>query len=165
MTFTEVVSCFHEVGHSFHNFSKATNFPSLAACARDFVEIPSILLEHFFWHPSIIRFISGRRAADGREEKLPLSTVEQLISSRFAGDIMHKASLVRDSIIDLQMHMPNNHHDIVSMDIVRRYNTLTREICGLAGAVDAGLEPDASKAISRCRFPIQYPSSYYAYFL
>lgn len=165
MTFKEVITCFHEVGHSFHNFSKTTSFWPLGYCARDFVEIPSILLEHFFWHPSIIRFLSGRRTADGREEKIPESTVAQLIASRFAGDIMHKAALVRDAMVDLHMHMPEAHEDIVDMDILRHHRALGRDICQLAGPEDAGMEPDASKAASRYRFPVQYPASYYAYFL
>ncbi|KAM3522118.1 hypothetical protein MY4038_008755 [Beauveria bassiana] len=165
LTFRDVVSCFHEIGHSFHNFSKTTKFWVLATVARDFVETPSILLEHFFWHMAVIRFLSGRRTADGEEEKLPDKIIEQLISSRFAGDIMAKSRLVRDGLADLHMHMPKNHEEVVDMDPVRYYNCMRREICQLAGPEDAGMDQDSSKAISRFRYPILYAASYYAYFL
>lgn len=165
LTFREVVSCFHEIGHSFHNFSKTTKFWVLGTVARDFVETPSILLEHCFWHVAVIRFVSGRRTADGEEEKLPDRIIEPLISSRFAGDIMAKSRLVRDGLADLHMHMPANHEEAVNMDPVRYYNRMRREICQLAGPEDAGMEQGSSKAISRLRSPIQYAASYYAYFL
>ncbi|PMB66834.1 hypothetical protein BM221_007831 [Beauveria bassiana] len=114
---------------------------------------------------AVIRFLSGRRTADGEEEKLPDKIIEQLISSRFAGDIMAKSRLVRDGLADLHMHMPKNHEEVVNMDPVRYYNCMRREICQLAGPEDACMDQDSSKAISRFRYPILYAASYYAYLL
>lgn len=125
LSFTQVVSCFHEVGHSIRNLCQQNKYVTTGACARAFTEIPSILLEHLFWHPSVIRYVSGRRGADGAaEEKLPDEDIRRLISSWFAGEVMTRARIIADAVSDLYMHMPQSHDELLTYDAVREYNRL-----------------------------------------
>jgi peptidyl-dipeptidase Dcp len=55
ISFTDVVTMFHEFGHALHGMFSAAEYPTLAgtATARDFVEFPSQFNEHWALYPSV----------------------------------------------------------------------------------------------------------------
>ncbi len=55
ITFTDVVTMFHEFGHALHGMFSNAEYPTLAgtATARDFVEFPSQFNEHWATYPAI----------------------------------------------------------------------------------------------------------------
>src|SRR6202789_349141 len=55
ITFTDVVTMFHEFGHALHGMFSSAEYPSLAgtSTARDFVEFPSQFNEHWAIYPSV----------------------------------------------------------------------------------------------------------------
>jgi peptidyl-dipeptidase Dcp len=55
ISFTDVVTMFHEFGHALHGMFAASEYPSLSgtAVARDFVEFPSQFNEHWATYPAI----------------------------------------------------------------------------------------------------------------
>jgi peptidyl-dipeptidase Dcp len=55
VSFTDVVTMFHEFGHALHGMFSDAEYPTLAgtATARDFVEFPSQFNEHWALYPSI----------------------------------------------------------------------------------------------------------------
>ena len=55
ISFTDVVTMFHEFGHALHGMFSNAEYPSLAgtATARDFVEFPSQFNEHWASYPAI----------------------------------------------------------------------------------------------------------------
>ena len=52
----DATTLFHEFGHALHGLSSNVNYPSLAgtAVARDYVEFPSQLLEHWLPTPEVL---------------------------------------------------------------------------------------------------------------
>ena len=55
ISFSDVITMFHEFGHALHGMFAATEYPSLSgtAVARDFVEFPSQFNEHWATYPAI----------------------------------------------------------------------------------------------------------------
>ena len=71
LTHTEVITLFHEFGHTLHHLLTEVDYPSLAGTngvAWDAVELPSQFLENFTWRPEVLRDI-GRHFETG--EPLP----------------------------------------------------------------------------------------------
>ena len=52
LSFDNVVTLFHEFGHAMHGILTNVNYGSMAGTSgpRDFIELPSQLLEHWAWH-------------------------------------------------------------------------------------------------------------------
>jgi peptidyl-dipeptidase Dcp len=55
ITFTDVITMFHEFGHALHGIFAASQYPSLSgtSVARDFVEFPSQFNEHWASDPAV----------------------------------------------------------------------------------------------------------------
>jgi len=130
---------------------------------RDFVEIPSRVLEHFFWDRNVLRFLSGHYT--DATERLPESAIDKMIASHSAPDGLGHASLLMQSLYDLKIHATEDHQEVESMDLQIIFNKLRKEIGLLSGPEDLGLGWDALYGFCRLRFPMSYDSSYYSYLL
>ncbi len=55
ISFSDVITMFHEFGHALHGMFAATEYPVLSgtSVARDFVEFPSQFNEHWATYPAI----------------------------------------------------------------------------------------------------------------
>ncbi|KAL7942488.1 hypothetical protein V8C42DRAFT_331141 [Trichoderma barbatum] len=166
----EVVSCFHELGHALHNLTSKTKYARFhgSSVPRDFVEIPSIMLEYIFWNLHVVRMISGHYLTEQDsedEKKLPEDVIDRLIADQFAHTGLGNLSTLHFSLFDLLIHTPPDHEAICNMNLAAEFNRLRKEICLVQGPEDIGFEADYVHSFCRFRFPIGYDTGYYTYLL
>ena len=77
ISFTDVITMFHEFGHALHGMFANTRYPRLSGTtpARDFVEFPSQFNEHWALYPSVFNhyarhYKSGASMPDALTEKI-----------------------------------------------------------------------------------------------
>jgi oligopeptidase A len=82
LTHSEVVTLFHEFGHTLHHLLTEVDYPSLAGVngvAWDAVELPSQFLENFTWRPEVLGDIAHHYQSGAA---LPLDKLETMNRSR-----------------------------------------------------------------------------------
>jgi thimet oligopeptidase len=84
MKHAEVVTFFHEFGHAIHCVLGRNEFFAFGGMAvkRDFVEVPSMLLENWVWNPSILKMISSHYLTG---ESLSDELIQKMIQARDFG--------------------------------------------------------------------------------
>ncbi len=104
LTHNEVVTLFHEFGHTLHHLLTTVDYPSLAGVngvAWDAIELPSQFLENYAWESEVLRTISGHVETG---ESLPAATIETLRGSRrfLAGLAMLRQ--LEFALFDIRLH-------------------------------------------------------------
>lgn len=150
----EVKTLFHELGHAIHYLVSRTKYAM--GFSRDFVEIPSIVLENWIWVPDVLAGLGrhysllsdGYRrhweAEQGRsdgevaepEPELPRRLAEDLVKSRTvngAHDMLHQVQL---ALFDLTIHTGSGHASVKEIDLTRLWNEGMQETMRLRGLID-----------------------------
>ncbi|EFW99035.1 metallopeptidase [Grosmannia clavigera kw1407] len=148
MSHAEVVSLFHELGHSFRNLTTKTRFAaSHGGYDTDFIETPSKLLDNFFWSAGPLRdlgkhysYLSPEYEAlweaenaggqDGHRrppETLPEATIDSLVSSRYQCNAIETMRQVALAMFALRVHNPATRSELEALDIASMYNALRDE--------------------------------------
>jgi oligopeptidase A len=100
----EVVTLFHELGHTLHHVLTRVDYPSVAGINGvpwDAVELPSQFMESFAWHPDVLPLISAHHETG---EPLPGPLLERLIAARRFNAGMQMLRQLEFALFDLRMH-------------------------------------------------------------
>ncbi|KAK4053636.1 Mitochondrial intermediate peptidase [Microbotryomycetes sp. JL221] len=99
----EVETLFHEMGHAIHSMIGRTDYHNVSGtrCATDFVELPSILMEHFVSSPSVLALFA-RHPSTGRV--LPTSILDDLLTDRQRLSALETSSQIMMAALDQQYH-------------------------------------------------------------
>jgi oligopeptidase A len=104
LTHSEVVTLFHEFGHTLHHLLTEVDYPSLAGTngvAWDAVELPSQFLENFTWRPEVLGDI-GRHYATGAP--LPKDKIDTLNRSRTFLSGLGMVRQIEFALFDFRLH-------------------------------------------------------------
>ena len=103
LSFDDAVTLFHEMGHALHGLLSKVHFPRLSGTnvARDFVELPSQLFEHWLEEPAVLeRF--ARHYQSG--EPIPKALLEKLLAARNYGQGFATIEFLASALIDMDFH-------------------------------------------------------------
>ena len=117
ISLTDAKTLFHEFGHALHGMLTQTTYPSIAGTnvARDFVEFPSQLYEHWLLRPeTLARF--ARHAETGAA--IPDDLVARIRASQTFNVGWEKVEFCSSAIVDLDLHLlsPAEDFDIVGFE-------------------------------------------------
>lgn len=127
LTHSEVESLYHEVGHVMHNICSLTKYINFSGSQtqRDFVEMPSQMLENVCWEFKTIKELSCHYET---KEQLSDELVLAIIESRYIGSGISNTYQLILAMIDQIIHT----RDIASEDeIINLYNKLWMDMVGI----------------------------------
>jgi peptidyl-dipeptidase Dcp len=104
LSFDDARTLFHEFGHALHGLLSNVTYPSLAgtSVARDFVELPSQLYEHWLERPEILeRF--ALHAETG--EPMPRELLDRLLAARNFNQGFATVEYCSSAFVDLDFHL------------------------------------------------------------
>jgi len=103
ISWTDAQTLFHEFGHALHGLSSNVTYPSLAGTnvARDYVEFPSQLLEHWLSTPEVLnRFALHHQTG----QPIPRALVEKIEKAATFNEGFDTLEYLASALVDLKLH-------------------------------------------------------------
>lgn len=103
LSFDDARTLFHEFGHALHGLMSDLTYPAIAGTnvARDFVEFPSQLYEHWLERPEILR----RHALHYRTgEPMPEELLQRVLAARTFNQGFSTVEFISSALVDLDFH-------------------------------------------------------------
>ena len=103
MTFDDARTLFHEFGHALHGMLSDVTYPSVSgtSVARDFVELPSQLFEHWLSEPEILsEFAIHYKTGD----PIPADLIKKLKSAENFNQGFATVEYTASALVDLEYH-------------------------------------------------------------
>ncbi|MEI7512848.1 MAG: M3 family metallopeptidase [Candidatus Uhrbacteria bacterium] len=122
----DVTTLFHEFGHAIHKIMYQGELSSLAGLnvARDFVEVPSQLLEEWAWDRSCLdRFARHHKTG----EPIPEALFNAMTKARHFGDAMFTERQLMLAMLDMTYHTrePGFDTTVVARELAAEYSPFT----------------------------------------
>ncbi|MGS4944998.1 M3 family metallopeptidase [Meridianimarinicoccus sp. RP-17] len=113
LSYDDARTLFHEFGHALHNILSDVTYGSISgtSVARDFVELPSQLYEHWLEVPEVMaRFAT--HADTG--EPMPADLLDRLLAAQNADQGFATVEYVASALVDLEYHSGPVPEDIMA---------------------------------------------------
>lgn len=103
LTLDEVETLFHEFGHGLHGMLTQVDYPGISGTnvARDFVELPSQITEHWATHPEVLKLYAFHYETG---EVIPDALIEKMQNASTFNQGFATTELVAAALLDLRMH-------------------------------------------------------------
>lgn len=110
LTIDEVQTLFHEFGHALHGMLSQCHYQSMSGTnvARDFVELPSQIMEHWATHPDVLKLYAKHYKTG---EIIPDSLIEKMKKSRTFNQGFITTEFVAAGIMDMRWHEVTEEQD------------------------------------------------------
>lgn len=104
ISWDDASTLFHEFGHALHGLCSNVTYPSLAgtSVARDYVEFPSQLLEHWLATPEVLNKFALHYKTG---EPLPKALVERIERAANFGEGFSTVETISSSLVDMKLHL------------------------------------------------------------
>lgn len=98
----EATTMFHEFGHALHNLFRNVHYYGVAGVPRDFVELPSQIMEHWVFEPEVLK-VYAKHYQTG--EIIPAELIGKLDKSGKYGQGFVTAEYLQASLLDMDYHV------------------------------------------------------------
>ena len=109
ITFEHASTLFHEFGHALHVLFNKTTYPGIARVPRDFVELPSQIMEHWCAHPDVLK-VYAKHYKTG--EVIPQDLVDKLEKSSHFNQGFITLEYLAASFLDMNWHTLNEAKEV-----------------------------------------------------
>ncbi len=119
LTHGEIVTLFHEFGHTLHLLLSKVAYPGIAGINGvpwDAIELPSQFLENFAWQPDTLGLISGHYETG---EPMPHELFEKLLGTRTFHAGLQSVRQLEFALFDMRLHreQPALHYEQVLSEV------------------------------------------------
>ncbi|MEA4868704.1 MAG: M3 family peptidase [Bacteroidia bacterium] len=98
----EVETFFHEFGHALASLLKDVNYYGVGGMTRDFVELPSQIMEHWAFEPQVLKEYAKHYETG---EVIPQELVDKLVSAGKYGQGFATTEYLAASFLDMDFHI------------------------------------------------------------
>lgn len=156
VSYDEVTTMFHELGHGTHGMFSKVTYPSLSgtAVSRDFVEFPSTFEEDWAGHPQVLANYAKHYQTG---EPLPKAMLDKLLKSRSFNQGFDTLEYMAAALVDMEWH---------SLDKSAPLQNVAEFEAKALEKHDLNIEavpPRYKSTYFAHAFPGGYSASYYAY--
>lgn len=111
LTMDEVETLFHEFGHALHGLLANSTYPSLSGTnvARDFVELPSQIMENWCWEPEVMKTYALHYKTG---DVMPQELMDKIRKAGTFNQGFVNTELLSASILDMDYHVKKDTSDI-----------------------------------------------------
>lgn len=154
LTFDEASTFFHEFGHALHGLLSNVNYRSLSGTnvSRDFVELPSQVLENWAADPEVIKMYAKHYQTG---ETIPDALIQKMKAAGTFDQGFATIEYLAAAFLDMKYHTIGQP---ISMDI----NAFEKEAMKAVGLIDAVIPRYRSTYFSHI-FAGGYSAGYYSY--
>jgi peptidyl-dipeptidase Dcp len=104
ISWDDATTLFHEFGHALHGLCSNVTYPSLSgtSVARDYVEFPSQIFEHWLATPEVLNKFALHYKTN---EPLPQSMVEKIEKAANFNEGFATVETISSSFVDMELHL------------------------------------------------------------
>lgn len=104
ISWDDATTLFHEFGHALHGLCSNVTYPSLSgtSVARDYVEFPSQIFEHWLATPEVLNKFALHYKTN---EPLPQSMVEKIEMAANFNEGFATVETISSSFVDMELHL------------------------------------------------------------
>jgi metallopeptidase MepB len=176
-------SLFHELGHAVHSQTTRTRYAVFhGTTARDFGEIPSIMLENWWWTASVIKelgchysYLSHNYLQNWKENQAETNVmqppkllddqiIENLVKSKHTNIALATLKECHIAMFDMMIHSPKTHEEAERMNLSELWNKINNEVTMMEGRENIGGGWEWGHGSARLGSLMRgYDAGYYAY--
>ncbi|MGI2151201.1 M3 family metallopeptidase [Shewanella baltica] len=156
MTFDEVTTMFHEMGHAVHGLFSQVKYPSVAgtSTARDFVEFPSQVNEDWNIDPAVIANYAKHYKTG---EPIPKALLDKILASNKFGQGFDTVEYLSAALLDMEWHSISADTQISDVE------KFEHQVLAKHGLDFAPIPPRYKSSYFSHAFSGGYSAGYYAY--
>ncbi|OAV69971.1 Peptidyl-dipeptidase dcp [Bacteroidales bacterium Barb6XT] len=98
----EAETLFHEFGHGLHSLFRDVHYAGIGGVPRDFVELPSQIMEHWVFEPEVLK-VYAKHYETG--EEIPAELIDKLDKSGKYGQGFATVEYLAASFLDMDFHV------------------------------------------------------------